>query len=57
MKKPSSKNINVILALLAVLFISLGYLCSQKGGKEGLNKICPSWQEIDKDGNCTNIKK
>jgi hypothetical protein len=57
MKRPTSKNINVILALLAVLFISLGYLSSQKSGKEGLNKICPTWQETDEDGKCVNKKK
>jgi len=54
MKKPSSKNMNVILALLACLFISLGYLSSQQTGKEGMNKICPTWKKKDEDGNCVN---
>ena len=52
--KIQPKLLYVILALLACLFISLGYLSSQQTGKEGMNKICPTWKKKDEDGNCVN---
>ena len=36
MKKHSGSNTHIMLALLAVLFISLGYLSMQRGGREGM---------------------
>jgi hypothetical protein len=53
-----SSNTNKWLALIAILIISLGY-CTLRGSvKEGIqNKRCPTWQELDEDGDCVNKKK
>lgn len=39
MKKHSGSNTHIMLALLAVLFISLGYLSMQRGGREGMKPV------------------
>jgi hypothetical protein len=51
MKRNGGSKTNVMLALLAVLLISLGYLSTQSV-KEGLtlnNKTCPSWEEYSEE--------
>lgn len=42
MKKPSGASMKVMLALLAVLLVSLGYLSSQSGGREGMSEAMPA---------------
>ena len=39
MKKHGKASMSVMLALLAVLLVSLGYLSIQGGGREGMDSI------------------
>ena len=42
MKKHGKASISVMLALAAVLLVSLGYLSSQGGGREGMDEMKPA---------------
>lgn len=41
MKKPTGSNMKVMLALFAVLIISLGYLSYQSNGRESMSNQRP----------------
>jgi hypothetical protein len=49
MKKSGSSKMNVILALLAVLIVSVGYLAMQHG-KEGMEDKMPAKKPVTKEG-------
>jgi hypothetical protein len=53
-KRVKSANINVMLALLAVLFISLGYLSMQK--KEGFREGMIKKEDAKNAKECTDAK-
>ncbi len=50
MKKHSGTSMKVMLALLAVLLVSLGYLSSQTGGREGMSGAMPAGEEMSAGG-------
>ena len=50
MKRHSGASMKVMLALLAVLLISLGYLSSQNDGREGMSGAMPAGEAMPAGG-------